>query len=93
MMPTTDGWELLQRLKSDPETHTIPVVVCSVWDVPELALSLGASDFLKKPVNSEHLLEALACLLPPQGALPGAGQEAGLQTWPGTWGESLPAGS
>lgn len=92
MMPTTDGWELLQRLKSDPGTDAIPVVVCSVWDVPELALSLGASDFLKKPVDHEHLLETLARLLPP-GALTGAEQGPGLQTWPVAWGESSPTGS
>jgi CheY-like chemotaxis protein len=65
MMPTTDGWELLQRLKADPETAGIPVVVCSVWSVPELALSLGANGFLKKPIDRDHLLETLLPLLAP----------------------------
>lgn len=69
MMPNIDGWELLQRIKADPETRAVPVIVCSVWNVPELALSLGASDFLKKPIDAGHLLETLARLLPPE-ALP-----------------------
>lgn len=69
MMPGTDGWELLQRLKADPETNGIPAVVYSVWGVRELALSLGASDFLKKPIARDHLLAVLRRLLP-IGALP-----------------------
>jgi CheY-like chemotaxis protein len=60
MMPSTDGWEILQALKSDPETHKIPVIVCSVWDQPDLAYSLGANGFLKKPINQTELLNELA---------------------------------
>ncbi len=60
MMPTVDGWEILQALQADPETRHIPVIICSVWDEPELASSLGAADFLKKPITQRDLLEALA---------------------------------
>ncbi len=56
MMPGLDGWEVLQRLKSAPETAAIPVVVCSVLHDPELALSMGASDYLTKPVQQSDLL-------------------------------------
>lgn len=62
MMPTLDGWEILQTLQADPETQDIPIIVCSVWDEPELAFSLGAAEFLKKPVTQKQLLDALAQL-------------------------------
>jgi len=62
MMPTMDGWEILQTLQADPETRHIPVIICSVWDEPELASSLGAAYFLKKPITQKDLLGALAQL-------------------------------
>jgi CheY-like chemotaxis protein len=66
MMPTIDGWEILQTLQADPKTEHIPVIVCSVWDEPELAFSLGAANFLKKPVTQKQLLDALAQLPLPE---------------------------
>ncbi len=59
MMPKVDGWELLQALKTDTQTKDIPVLVCSAWEEPELAASLGAAGFLKKPVRQRDLLAAL----------------------------------
>lgn len=59
MMPSQDGWEVLQTLKHDPATARIPVIVCSVLRERELALSLGAADFLAKPITAEELLAAL----------------------------------
>ncbi len=59
MMPGIDGWEILQKLKSDPETHAIPIIICSVWDQPDLAYSLGANGFLKKPISQPDLLAEL----------------------------------
>jgi CheY-like chemotaxis protein len=60
MMPNRDGWELLQTLRADPTTTPIPVIVCSVLEDPDLALSLGAQAYLKKPVGAVDLLQALA---------------------------------
>ena len=59
MMPRRDGWELLQALKIDPRTKDIPVIVCSVLRDHELALALGAAEFLAKPVSQSALLGAL----------------------------------
>ena len=60
MLPTTDGWEVLQNLKNHPETCAIPVLVCSVLDTPDMALALGADGFLKKPPDQIEFLATLA---------------------------------
>jgi CheY-like chemotaxis protein len=62
MMPHVDGWEVLQTLQLDPGTKHIPVIVCSAWGEPELARSLGAVAFLKKPVIQKDLIEVLVRL-------------------------------
>jgi len=62
MMPRVDGWEVLQALQLDPLTRHIPILVCSAWAEPQLAHSLGASAFLKKPVIQKELLEAVTRL-------------------------------
>ncbi|MCE1253243.1 MAG: response regulator [Anaerolineae bacterium] len=59
MMPQVDGWELLQTLKLDEETHNIPVIICSAWADPDLALSLGAAAYLKKPITQKQFLDVL----------------------------------
>jgi CheY-like chemotaxis protein len=59
MMPNHDGWEILQKLKKSSETQHIPVVICSVLNQPQLALSLGASDTIIKPVSQVKLLKVL----------------------------------
>lgn len=59
MLPEMDGWEVLQTLRNRPQTARIPVVVCSVFNDPQLAYSLGASHFLSKPVTRADILLAL----------------------------------
>ena len=59
MMPGMDGWELLQIMRTRPQTAAIPVIICSVFNDPELAYSLGASLFLPKPVSRDGILTAL----------------------------------
>jgi CheY-like chemotaxis protein len=59
MMSEMDGWELLQRIRTLPRTVSIPVIICSVFNDPELAYSLGASLFLPKPVSRGDVLAAL----------------------------------
>ncbi len=63
MMRGVDGWEVLQQLKADPRTRLIPVAICSVLDEPELARSLGADAYIRKPVRPAQLQGCLAELL------------------------------
>lgn len=65
MMPNVDGWQVLRQLTQDPATASIPILVCSVLREPELASALGASGYLKKPVDRLELLAALARLRSP----------------------------
>jgi CheY-like chemotaxis protein len=60
MMPSQDGWRVLRQLKGEPATRDLPVVVCSVLREPALAHSLGAVDFLSKPITQPALLACLA---------------------------------
>ncbi len=62
MMPQMDGWEILQGLKLDEAFRQIPVIVCSAWESTDLAKSLGAAEFLKKPITQERLLAAIQTL-------------------------------
>lgn len=59
MMPDVDGWEVLQWLLNNHETAHIPVIVCSVLGMKDLALSLGAAAFLPKPFSQADLLQIL----------------------------------
>lgn len=59
MLPGKDGWQLLQSYKSHPATAAIPVLICSVLEMEELAMSLGADGYLKKPPARAELLSTL----------------------------------
>jgi signal transduction histidine kinase/DNA-binding response OmpR family regulator len=59
MMPGVDGWTVLAALKGDPQLADIPVVLVSILDEPSRGYSLGAADFLVKPIDRSRLLSAL----------------------------------
>jgi signal transduction histidine kinase/CheY-like chemotaxis protein len=59
LLPGVDGWEVLRRLKADPELSSVPVVIVTVIDEREVGLALGAADYLIKPVSRSALLAAL----------------------------------
>ena len=59
LLPELDGWEVITRLKRDDATSSIPVVVVSVVDNPELGKALGALDYFVKPVDGKLLVERL----------------------------------
>jgi signal transduction histidine kinase/CheY-like chemotaxis protein len=60
LLPELDGWEVLSRLKRDPTTSHIPVVVVSFVDSPELGMALGALDYFVKPVHARELIARLS---------------------------------
>jgi CheY-like chemotaxis protein len=60
LMPGLDGWETLRVLKERPETRNIPVIILSVVDNRAFGLSLGAFDYLVKPVEISTLLDSLS---------------------------------
>ena len=59
LMPSMDGWSVLSSLKSDPKTADIPVVVLTIVDDDNMGYVLGASDFLKKPIDRDQLISVL----------------------------------
>jgi PAS domain S-box-containing protein len=59
MMPGYDGWQVLTDLKSSSETREVPVVICSIVEDEDKGFSLGATDYLIKPILEEDLLNAL----------------------------------
>ena len=64
MMPLQDGWDILQQLRSQDETHATPVIICSVLPERALARSLGVGEFLAKPFTQQALLATLERCLP-----------------------------
>jgi CheY-like chemotaxis protein len=68
MLPTTDGWELLTLLRQHPLGRNLPILICSVIQEKELALALGASGYLEKPVRRSSLLQALDAAIQQGGA-------------------------
>jgi CheY-like chemotaxis protein len=60
LMPGPDGWATLRSLKESPETRNIPVVILSVVENRAFGLSLGAFDYLVKPVGVAQLLDTLS---------------------------------
>jgi DNA-binding response OmpR family regulator len=59
MMPKISGFEVCQRLRADPATHDMGVLMITALDQPsdiERAVEAGTDDFLTKPINKTELL-------------------------------------
>ena len=69
MMPRMDGWSVLTALKSDPELAEIPVIVVTITTDRGVALSLGAADFMTKPIERNRLVSVLNTLLHGRGSV------------------------
>ena len=68
LMKPTNGWELLLQLKNEPRTANIPVIVITIVDQQALGTTLGADEYLVKPVEQSALLAAIArCLAAREG--------------------------
>ena len=65
MMPDMNGFEVCRRLKTNPATHHIPVVMVTALDQPSdrvAGLEAGADDFLTKPVSDVALIARVRSL-------------------------------
>ena len=69
IMPTTDGWEVLNALKADPDLCDIPVVMVTIVPDRGIGLSLGAVDVLTKPVDRARLTTLMHRLLRREGSV------------------------
>jgi CheY-like chemotaxis protein len=64
MMPQMDGWEVMTRLKSDPELADIPVIMLTIVDDKKTGFALGATEYLTKPFDRERLTAVLGRTAP-----------------------------
>ncbi|NIR49280.1 PAS domain S-box protein [candidate division KSB1 bacterium] len=62
LMPEKSGWDILEILKSDPQTENIPVIITSILPEKERAFEMGAAEYLVKPFEPQKLLVFLATL-------------------------------
>ena len=63
LMPGRDGWSLLKECKTDKELKEIPVIMISQLNQSNLAASLGANDYLTKPIDRSHFVNTVQRLL------------------------------
>jgi CheY-like chemotaxis protein len=70
-LPDLDGWTVMERLRADPATRSIPVHFLSAVDSSERGLGLGAVGYLTKPVTHAELAGAVRALMVMPGGGPG----------------------
>ena len=63
LMPGRDGWSLLKECKTDNELKSIPVIMISQLNQSNLASSLGANDYLTKPIDRTHFINTIKRVL------------------------------
>ncbi|MDH3498461.1 MAG: response regulator, partial [Gemmatimonadota bacterium] len=63
LMPGQDGWAVLTALKGEPDLAGIPVIMLTILDEPQLGFSLGASEYLTKPIDRARLRSVLQTYL------------------------------
>lgn len=64
MLPEKDGWDVLSELKNSPDVADIPVIIVSIVDNKELGFSLGAVEYLIKPIDRERLITTVNACIP-----------------------------
>ena len=55
LLPNMNGWEVLSALKADPDLADIPVIVMSMVDDRNIGFTLGAAEYLTKPIDYQRL--------------------------------------
>ena len=63
-LPDVDGWSVMERLKQDEQTRSIPVHFVSGVDAPHRGLALGAVGYLVKPASHAELASMVRTLVP-----------------------------
>ena len=63
LMPGRDGWSLLKECKTDQDLKNIPVIMISQLNQSNLAASLGANDYLTKPIDRNHFVNTVKRIL------------------------------
>jgi len=70
VLPKKDGWDVLAELKADPATESIPVLMISTFEDKVKGLSLGAAEYLIKPISQDTLIAVLERVAPMPPSLP-----------------------
>lgn len=88
-MPNVDGWEMCRRLRDDPVTRDIPIVIMTAWSTEDLhrrAQEEGVSRVLLKPAEDPELLHVLRTVTgtvrPPETAAAGVRREQDRRSAP-----------
>ena len=66
MMPKLSGFEVCKRLKADPATRQLPILMITALDQPsdiDRAVEAGTDDFLTKPINQTELIRRVRALI------------------------------
>lgn len=66
MMPVVDGWEICRRLREEPRTRYIPIIMLTALDQTQdivKGLSMGADDYIAKPFRNEELFARIKTVL------------------------------
>jgi signal transduction histidine kinase/CheY-like chemotaxis protein len=67
MMADLDGWTVLAAIKGDPELADIPVILLTIVDEKNRGYSLGATEYMVKPVDRGRLIHVLRDICGPVG--------------------------
>jgi signal transduction histidine kinase/CheY-like chemotaxis protein len=70
LMPEVDGWTVLSTLKADVELADIPVILLTMVEEQNLGYTLGASEYLNKPIDRERLAALLRRFVSPESRAP-----------------------
>jgi CheY-like chemotaxis protein len=60
LMPGMDGWNVIAELKRRPETAEIPVVILTILEQANVGFSLGAADFVLKPIVPDRIAQVVS---------------------------------
>ncbi|BBO15793.1 conserved hypothetical protein [Candidatus Brocadia pituitae] len=64
MLPKKDGWDVLSELKNSQDVAPIPVIIVSMVDNKDLGFSLGAVEYLMKPIDRTKLIDIVNSCIP-----------------------------